>query len=478
MELVDDFLISATDSDRQVEINESIMNMACDLTMDMTTQMSLDVYDPNFKMFKNNYFQIRRPCSYAGYPYEIAAVEIVRNPSQQDTVKITCRSQVVQKLKREKGQRTWIGISASTFAKQVAEEHDLQYFIQTSDNKDSITRQQSDSIDENTWQVLSRLAGELDYVFFESYGMLFFTSMEFLMERQPGIQCDLESIAEDDPWFLHSVSFRASDDSMAGTSCSFQVGRTNGQTLRPGFNVQFKNAGIFSDRKYLITSVTWPVGTNQPVGVQARTLVETEDTVADGFGASSGAGASLGLGVIPWGSRDLMRGMRGTDVKRLQLEVGVPSYDHDGIFGPQTEGYVKNWQSVNELGTRTVTNVSDVDPADRHFFGATTEIVTWVGDGIIDADDWIALTNVPLTYRNLMPVVEGVAQSVVMLTGGYSSATNSEDKADFVIDSADRSFIERQNGSVKEESPRVKKLEPEDEEPVDTFSPEARRSYW
>jgi len=155
----------------------------------------------------------------------------------------------------------------------------------------------------------------------------------------------------------------------------------------------------------------------------------------------------------------------------------VPSYDHDGIFGPQTEGYVKNWQSVNELGTRTVTNVSDVDPADRHFFGATTEIVTWVGDGIIDADDWIALTNVPLTYRNLMPVVEGVAQSVVMLTGGYSSATNSEDEADFVIDSADRSFIERQNGSMQEVGAKVKKSEPDDE-PVDTFSPEARRSYW
>ena len=137
MEIVDDFLISHTDSDRQVEINESIVKMACDLTMDMTTQLTLDVYDPNFKMFKNNYFQIRRPCSYAGYPYEIAAVEMARNPGQQDTVSVTCRSQAVQKLKREKGQKTWTGISGSTFAKQIADEHDLQYFIQASDNKDS-----------------------------------------------------------------------------------------------------------------------------------------------------------------------------------------------------------------------------------------------------------------------------------------------------------------------------------------------------
>jgi len=474
MEIVDNFLISHTDSNRQTEINESIIRMSCDLTMDMTTQLSLDVYDPNFKMFKNNYFQIRRPCSYAGYAYEIAAVEMVRNPSQQDTVNVTCRSQAVQKLKREKGQKTWTGISASTFAKQVADEHDLQYFIQTSDNKDSITRQQSEDIDENTWQVLMRLAGELEYVVFESYGMLFFTSMEFLLDRQPGIECDLESTAEDDPWFLHSVSFRASDDSFAGSTCSFQVGRKNGQTLRPGFNVKFKNAGIFGERKYLISSVTWAVGNNQPVAVQARTLVETEDTVADGYGEGSNSGTSLGLGVVPWGSRDLKRGMRGTDVKRLQLEVGVPSYDHDGIFGPQTEGYVKNWQSVNELGTRTVTNVSDVDPADRHFFGATTEIVTWVGDGIIDANDWNFLNNVPVTYRNLMPVVEGVAQSVVMLTGGYSSATNSEEEADFVIDTTTRSFQEHPNGSVKEVAPRVKKSD----EPVDTFSPEARRFYW
>ncbi|MBT6198996.1 MAG: hypothetical protein HOI21_00485 [Bacteroidetes Order II. Incertae sedis bacterium] len=466
MESLDNFLISATDSDRQIEINESIMNMACDLSMDLTTQLELEIYDPSFLMFKNNYFQIRRPCSYVGYEYEIAAVSIKRDPNQQDSVSVTCRSQVIQKLKREKGQKTWTGISASTFAKQIAEEHGLQYFIQTSNEKTSITRQQSEDVDESTWQVLARLAGDLDYLLFESYGMLFFTSEEFLMERQPGIECDLESKAEDDPWFLHSAAFRASDDARAGVTVSFQVGRTNGQRLRPGFNVSFKNAGIFGEKKYLISSVTWSVGTNQPVAVQARTLAETEDTVAD---------ATVGLGVIPWGSRNLSKGMTGTDVKRLQREIGMPDYSRDGVFGTMTEGYVKNWQSVNELGTRTVTSVGDIDPADRHFFGGSTtgEIVTWVGDGIIDQDDWNFLNAAPLTYRDLMPIVDGVPQSVVMLTGGYSSAQNSEGTADFVIDPADRSFIERHNGSIVETSQRVKA-----KEPTDTFSPEARKHYW
>lgn len=470
MESLDNFLISATDSDRQMLINESIMSMGCDLTMDLTTQLQLEVYDPSFRMFKNNYFQIRRPCSYAGYPYEIAAVSIDRNPSKQDSVMVTCRSQVIQKLGREKGSKTWTGIAASTFAKQIADEHGLQYFIQTSNGKDSITRQQSESSDESTWQVLHRLASDLTYVCFESYGMLFFASEEFLMEHQPGIECDLESTAEDDPWFLYSVAFRASDDAKVGSTASFQVGRTNGQQLRPGFNVSFKNAGMFSEKKFLITSVTWSVGSNQPVAVQARTLVETEDTVADGYGESSGAGTSLGSGVIPWGSRTLSVGMSGSDVKRLQREIGMPEYSRDGVFGSLTESYVKKWQSANELGTRTVTGISEVDIADRHLF---SEVVTWVGDGIIDEDDWALLMVAPVTYRDLMPIVNGVPQSVVMLTGGYSSAQNSAGNAEFVMDPADRSFIERQNGSIHETLQRVKT-----KESTDAISPEARKHYW
>jgi hypothetical protein len=464
MESLDNFLISATASDRQVQINESIMSMGCDLTMDLTTQLELEIYDPSFRMFKNNYFQIRRPCSYAGYPYEIAAVSIDRNPSKQDSVRVTCRSQVVQKLGRDKGSKTWTGIAASTFAKQIADEHGLQYFIQTSNGKDSITRQQSESSDESTWQVLHRLASDLNYVCFESYGMLFFASEEFLMEHQPGIECDLESTAEDDPWFLHSAGFRASDDAKVGSTVSFQVGRTNGQQLRPGFNVSFKNAGMFSEKKFLITSVTWSVGTNQPVAVQGRILVETEDTVAD---------ASVGLGVIPWGSRTLSVGMSGSDVKRLQREIGMPDHSHDGVFGSLTEAYVKKWQAANGLGIRTVTSISEVDIADRHLLGSRSEIVTWVGDGIIDEDDWALLMVVPVTYRDLMPIVNGVPQSVVMLTGGYSSAQNIAGNAEFVMDPADRSFIERQNGSIYETLQRVKT-----KESTDTISPETRKHYW
>ena len=177
--------------------------------------------------------------------------------------------------------------------------------------------------------------------------------------------------------------------------------------------------------------------------------------------------------MIPWGSRNLSKGMRGTDVKRLQREIGMPSYAVDGIFGTQTEGYVKNWQSVNELGTRTVTNVSNVNAADRHLFNSITEIITWVGDGIIDENDWNFLKIVPLTYRDLMPIVDGVPQSVVMLTGGYSSAQNTAGNAEFIIDPADRSFIERQNGSVMERLQRVRMPEP-----TDIVSPEARRRYW
>jgi peptidoglycan hydrolase-like protein with peptidoglycan-binding domain len=145
-------------------------------------------------------------------------------------------------------------------------------------------------------------------------------------------------------------------------------------------------AEVGTTRKYLITGVNWVEGNEQPVQIKARTLVETDDTVAN---------SSVGLGVVPYGSRYLCTGQSGTDVKRLQLSIGMTEKEQDGVFGPITEAAVKIWQQTNKLGVRTVTLISDLDPADRHFFGTRSEIVTYVGNGCIDADDWAVLLAMP-----------------------------------------------------------------------------------
>ncbi len=397
---------------RTAEITESVTDLGVDLTSNMTSEMSIQVYDPGFKMFKADYFQMRRPVTYRGQSYEIAQASVQRHPNGPDAVQVKCRSAPIQRMRRDKGAENW-NTSAAGFAKQMAEKFGLQAFIQSTPDRINITRQSGDNADESSWDVLQRLASDLDYLVFESYGVLYFSSEEFLVERQPGIVVDVDA-PENDAWFPFGWSFATSDDDWRGSQATVLVPRDNGKKLRPGMTVAFKNVGKFgpsetthpedtqnletadavaTTRKYLITNVSWKEGGNNPVQIKARTLVETDDTVAD---------SSVGLGVIPYGSRELCKGATGTDVKRLQMAVGMAEKDQDGVFGPITEGYVKTWQQRNTLGVRTVTLIGDLDPADRSFFGDREQFVTYIGDGCINDDDWAVLLAMPGSTFPLM----------------------------------------------------------------------------
>ena len=170
------------------------------------------------------------------------------------------------------------------------------------------------------------------------------------------------------------------------TSCSMvtlKIGRENGRKLRPGMGIEFTNIGLFAKRRHVITGVDWNEGTQEPVTVKARSIKETKDTVAD---------ETKGRGIIPYGSRSLYKGVSaGNDIERLQdylRDQGYFAGVSTGIFDDTTEAAVKQWQVANKLGKETVTQISDLDPSDRAFFGDKTTITTYVGDGYINTDDW------------------------------------------------------------------------------------------
>jgi len=402
MEDLGDFRIGEIGATKQIEITDALMALSVDLTMDMTTQMKFRVYDKDFQMFKHNYFQIRRPLSYNGFNYEVAAVTLNRAGGQHDSVDVTARSMPIQRMRRQKGYKTWgaggSGITAAQCAKEVADEFGLDMFIQSSPAKTAITRQQGEDVDESTWDVLRRLAGDLEYVVFESYGVLYFSSEDYLIERQPGIVVDLDA-EEHDPWFPYSVSFRQSDDDWKGSEFSLQVGRENGIKLRPGMTAEFRNIGLLSDRKHLITNVTWDEGNNQPVGVKGRTLKETEDTAAN-----TDVGLGIRGAVIPLGSRTLRLGMVGNDVERVQRSIGVTEINAEGVrfYGPRTIAAVQEWQRENGLAKEVQTSVSDMSAADRKFAKGQSVLITYVSDGIFDKDDWEKLLGVVASEREYL----------------------------------------------------------------------------
>ena len=401
MEQIEDLNIGGLSLPVKREIRNAIVELGIDLTLDMTTQMRFTVFDPDFRMFKGNYFQVRRAVGFKGFNYEISGVEMLRTAGRADECRVTMRSLPIQRMGREKGEENWHNISAAMFARQVAERNGLKMFIQDSPVRPGIIRQQGESVDESTWDVLQRLAAELEYIVFESYGVLYFTSEEYLIERQPSIVVDMFA-EETDPWFPYSFALVQNDDDWKGSAFTLQVGREQGMKLRPGMSVEFTNCGIYSDgRKHLITSVTWSEADPTPVAVQGRTLKETEDTVAD---------TTVGRGVAPWGSRVLEEGM-GTpenpqaDVRNLQFYLIQNGYicENSGIFDSVTKAAVMQWQRDNELGIETIALVSELNPGERARYGTQETITTYIVDGIVDVDDWAIILNDPSSTKSDMP---------------------------------------------------------------------------
>lgn len=164
------------------DISEAITSMEVSLTTDMASQVTITVADPGLRMLRANYFQPRQKITYLGQEWEMASVE-VRPGNGAEEIHLECRLAGIQKLKRDKGKRTFKEGSATAFAAARAREVGLAFFGETSRARKNISRIRNDQTDESTWDVLTRLAGDNQFWLFEADGRLFFCSQYFLLGK-------------------------------------------------------------------------------------------------------------------------------------------------------------------------------------------------------------------------------------------------------------------------------------------------------
>lgn len=164
------------------DISSRILSMAVSLTTDMASQITMTVADPGLRMMRANYFQIRQQITYLNQKWEIASVEVRQGRAGEEII-LECRLQAVQKLKRDKGGRTFKEGTPTAFAAARAREVGLGFFGESTAAKGKILRVRNDTTDESTWDVLVRLAGDNQFWCFESDGRLFFTSQHFLLGK-------------------------------------------------------------------------------------------------------------------------------------------------------------------------------------------------------------------------------------------------------------------------------------------------------
>ncbi len=364
-------------------IAEWVTGFDVNLTLDQESQFSITVLDRGLRMLRSNYFQARQSLNYLGMKYEISVIEVSQGSGGPE-VRLDCRPEAIQALKRWKTGEVVNAGSASGYVAQKARDVGLATFVQTAPQRSNVSQASSTNSDESVWDVMRRLANDVGFVLFETDNRLYFASEPFLLgkfalagygasngflqipvryesepmntsamrrfapaipsppDRPPlargnsGIEVAyLQTVLQQRAGFfiadpsgtfglstetavtqlqaflnitgnpgkvgnltwniidflalgvdkavpaygtyyltpLGVPNMRLSDNAYEAATASFTVEREYGRHLRPGMTVTIENVPGF-EGAYLITEVSWREGSNDPVSVNARTLVE------------------------------------------------------------------------------------------------------------------------------------------------------------------------------------------------------------
>ena len=272
------------------DISAAITELSVSLTISGSSEISVSVIDPDFKMAKANYFQIRRDAFYKGLLFEIAAIETSRSEGIHPKHQLDCRSKAIQLMKRDKRPEAFNGISGYDLAQRMALRYNMNFVGQKDAKKQATVKSNSGTTDDSVWSVLQTAAGEQEFICFVSDNTLFYASEKWLLGKwgdpkfvygdikfipfiwpEPTVDYFPEVI--DKYVLLDMPTIRRSDDDVRAASGSMTVDRANGISLRPGMTILIGGMHGF-DGFYLISDVQFGEGTFEPVGVQFRTPVD------------------------------------------------------------------------------------------------------------------------------------------------------------------------------------------------------------
>ena len=217
-----DFIIEWIDinSETPISIRDSLISIDVSYSMDMCPQISIQLFDPEFRMLRSNYFNIGQSIIYKsstpaiyenfgdtppdnpsgksqdhpfdmsfldGGPsigwitqiYEIASVSVSPGAGSAPSITIEARTAAVQQMKRDKEPGSVKG-EGHTYVSQAAQKYNLISFVQQTSKSKQINKGGTDKQADSLWTVLNTLAGAAKFSLFEANGTLFFASNQYI----------------------------------------------------------------------------------------------------------------------------------------------------------------------------------------------------------------------------------------------------------------------------------------------------------
>lgn len=215
-----DFIIEWIDisSESGFSILESLVSINVSYSMDLCPQISIQLFDPEFRMLRSNYFGIGQNIIYKSstpdiydmpykpeeprqnlldHPsdvsykidgqnvgwvtqiYEVASVSISPGEGASPSITVEARTKAVQQMKRDKTPSTVKG-EGHVYVSQAAAKYNLESFVEKTSKSKQISKGGTDKQADSLWDVLNSLASSAKFSLFEANGVLFFASNQYI----------------------------------------------------------------------------------------------------------------------------------------------------------------------------------------------------------------------------------------------------------------------------------------------------------
>lgn len=271
--------ITISDKSLSVDVIEACTEFTIDLQTSGQTQITMTFADPGFKMLAANIFQRKQLFKWNDLWCEIAVVETGDNP-KPNGIKVQARSYGVQRFKRNKDALVRSNISPSEW---LAAEASLLgigavVYAQPCAKRSQIARVNTTNQQQSTWDVMTTMAGELGYEFFECANAFYFGQPSWLIQASTKWTITWPSSDDDpnNPSVISVPACRSSENAKSAATVTLVVDHEFGRLMRPGHPVAFSGVPQF-EGTYMISGVSWDeLHPNQPVTVQMTTPIDPE----------------------------------------------------------------------------------------------------------------------------------------------------------------------------------------------------------
>ena len=295
-------------------ILDSVLDARVNYSMDMVTELDVNIFDTGFQFGANNYFRVTNDVYYTTksissfeqvedgvsiryktLAMEIAEVRVSQSQGFNPIWNIKCRTKAVQQMKRDKNPGAISSSSGTAFVRAAAKKYGLEFVGEETSKSVKINKASGKNAADSLWTVLGNLANEAKFKLFEADGTLYFASMKWLLHKW-GTKSIVVSVEKKntktgqkekkavvrkfiplvpgkvgkDFELMSLPEMHKSDNDPLESDGSAVIARMNGTSLRPGMTVFVDGIPSFVGY-YLIQSVDYEELSPNPVSISFMT---------------------------------------------------------------------------------------------------------------------------------------------------------------------------------------------------------------